>query len=113
MSRARETEESVTYSSFFKTRRINFVFLSLLLYLITGVIIETTLAKHLTVYFGFSAEEVGYFFLFPLAGYSIFTPVVNYLVKKYERKVIIFWGIVIYTLGLILVGPTLLFSIPK
>lgn len=68
--------------------------------------LDTILAVNLENVFGLTGDTVGYVYIPPMIGFTIFCYVVAKLSKKVEKKILIVIGFLSYPIAYFLIGPS-------
>lgn len=75
--------------------------------------LDTILAVNLEDKFGVTGNTVGYVYIPPMVGFTIFCYIVAKLSKKVEKKFLIVIGFLTFPIAYFLIGPSLILNIPK
>jgi MFS family permease len=63
--------------------------------------------------FGLTDSEVGYVFAIPCLTYATSSIFVSYIVSKYPRRLIIFSSFLMFSVSLLLLGPSMMLGMPN
>ena len=78
-----------------------------------GSFVEPVLALRLKETYGFKDSVISLFFVIHFLGYLIFSPLIQFIPKRFDKKMIMIFGTFIAFVTLIFYGPSKMLSLPE